>query len=133
MILQEISSLKVDAIMRQGIRRYTDQVGVLWNSLADYYIRAANFPRAHDVYEEAVNTVVTVRDFSQVFDAYAEFMESMVTTCMEALEQASNDEQKTERKASSALHVLLVKLVESWRLKVGYGASGTLMNLKELK
>lgn len=89
---------------------------VLWNSLADYYIRAANFPRAHDVYEEAVNTVVTVRDFSQVFDAYAEFMESMVTTCMEALEQASNDKQKAERKASSAVHVWLVKLVESWRL-----------------
>ncbi|KAH8857523.1 Pre-mRNA-splicing factor SYF1 [Schistosoma japonicum] len=35
----KITSLKADPIIRQGIHRYTDQVGVLWNSLADYHIR----------------------------------------------------------------------------------------------
>ncbi len=38
-------SLKVDAIIRGGIRRYTDQLGHLWNSLADYYIRSGLFER----------------------------------------------------------------------------------------
>ena len=41
----KIFSLNVDAIIRQGIYRYTDQVGFLWCSLADYYIRSAEFER----------------------------------------------------------------------------------------
>ena len=55
--------------------RYTDQLGHLWNSLADYYIRSGLFERARDIYEEAIQTVTTVRDFTQVFDAYAQFEE----------------------------------------------------------
>ena len=47
-------------------------VGQLWNSLADYYIRRGNFDKARDVYEEAILTVLTVRDFGDVFDAYAQ-------------------------------------------------------------
>ena len=47
--------------------RYTDQLGQLWNSLADFYIRSGLFERARDIYEEAIQTVTTVRDFSQVF------------------------------------------------------------------
>lgn len=43
-----------------------DMLGVLWNALADYYIRQGNFEKARDVYEEAIGTVMTVRDFSQV-------------------------------------------------------------------
>lgn len=46
--------------------RYTDQLGQLWNSLADYYIRSGLFERARDIYEEAIQTVTTVRDFTQV-------------------------------------------------------------------
>lgn len=42
---EKVHSLKVDAIIRGGLRRYTDQIGQLWNSLADYYIRAALFER----------------------------------------------------------------------------------------
>ncbi len=41
----KVKSLKVDAIIRQGIKRYSDQVGLLWNSLADYYIRSAHFEK----------------------------------------------------------------------------------------
>ncbi len=42
------------------------QVGHLWNSLADYYIRSGLFERARDIYEESIQTVTTVRDFTQV-------------------------------------------------------------------
>ena len=41
----KVSSLKVEAIIRQGIKRYTDQVGLLWNSLADYFIRSGHFEK----------------------------------------------------------------------------------------
>ena len=45
------------------------QVGRLWTSLADYFIRRGMFERARDVYEEGLTSVVTVRDFSLVYDA----------------------------------------------------------------
>ena len=35
------------------------------------------------MYEEAIQTVTTVRDFGQVFDAYALFEESMISAKME--------------------------------------------------
>lgn len=42
---EKVKSLKVEPIIRQGIKRYTDQVGVLWNSLADYYLRSGHFEK----------------------------------------------------------------------------------------
>ena len=61
--------------------------------MADYYIRSGHFEKARDIYEEAIETVVTVRDFTQVFDAYAQFEESMVSAKMEAsAESGPNDE-----------------------------------------
>ena len=85
--------------LRSGLRRYTDQVGHLWNSLADYYIRAGLFERARDVYEEAIQTVTTVRDFTQVFDAYAQFEELSLSKKMEDMqssEETPTDEEELE-------------------------------------
>lgn len=79
----KVHSLNVDAIIRGGLRRYTDQLGHLWNSLADYYVRSGLFDRARDIYEEAIQTVTTVRDFTQVFDAYAQFEELSLSKRME--------------------------------------------------
>lgn len=70
---------------RQGIKKYSDQVGKLWCALAEFYIRAALFEKARDIYEEAIQTVVTVRDFTQVFDAYAQFTERLAGSKMEEL------------------------------------------------
>ena len=49
----------MDAIIRSGLSRFTDEVGRLWCKLADYYIRLGQFERARDVYEEAINSVVS--------------------------------------------------------------------------
>jgi pre-mRNA-splicing factor SYF1 len=38
------------------------------------------------VYEEGIQTVATVRDFSIVFDAYAQFEESLLSSMMEKLD-----------------------------------------------
>lgn len=94
----KVHSLNVDAIIRGGLRRYTDQLGHLWNSLADYYVRSGLFDRARDIYEEAIQTVTTVRDFTQVFDAYAQFEEISLSKRMEevASSGASNEENDVD-------------------------------------
>lgn len=79
----KVSSLKVDPIIRGGIKRFSDERGKLWCSLADFYIRSGHFEKARDIYEESIQTVTTVRDFTQVFDAYAQFEESMISAKME--------------------------------------------------
>eukprot|EP00123_Amoebidium_parasiticum_P017227 comp23760_c1_seq1/m.41135 comp23760_c1_seq1/g.41135 ORF comp23760_c1_seq1/g.41135 comp23760_c1_seq1/m.41135 type:complete len:846 (-) comp23760_c1_seq1:271-2808(-) len=79
----DVTTVKAEPIIRAGIKRFSDMVGRLWVALADYFIRQGHFGKARDVFEEAVQTVMTVRDFSQVFDAYAQFEESMITLRME--------------------------------------------------
>merc|ERR1719428_747941 len=79
----EIKTLKIESIIRGGIRQFTDEVGRLWISLGDHFIRLGQFEKARDVYEEAMSTVSTVHDFSLVFDAYAKFTESLITAHME--------------------------------------------------
>ncbi|GJT85802.1 pre-mRNA-splicing factor SYF1, partial [Tanacetum coccineum] len=49
--------LNVDAILRGGIRKYNDEVGRLWTSLADYYIRRKLLEKARDVFEEGMTTM----------------------------------------------------------------------------
>ncbi|KAB0797470.1 hypothetical protein PPYR_08463 [Photinus pyralis] len=86
----EVHSLNVDAIIRGGLHRYTDQLGHLWNCLADYYVRSGLFDRARDIYEEAIQTVTTVRDFTQVFDSYAQFEELSLSKRMEEVSKLAN-------------------------------------------
>lgn len=93
----EISGLNVDAIIRGGIRKFTDEVGRLWTSLADYYIRRELFEKARDIFEEGMMTVVTVRDFSVIFDSYSQFEEIMVSAKMAkpdlSVEEVEDDEE----------------------------------------
>lgn len=51
------------------------------------------FNQARDVYEEAILTVVTVRDFTQVFDSYAQFEENMIAAKMETTAEMGQDEE----------------------------------------
>jgi pre-mRNA-splicing factor SYF1 len=90
----KVKSLPVEAIIRGGLRRFTDQLGQLWCSLADYFIRSGHFEKARDIYEEAIQTVTTVRDFGQVFDAYAQFEESMISAKMETISEMGATEEE---------------------------------------
>lgn len=49
--------------------------------------------QARDVYEEAIRTVMTVRDFTQVFDSYAQFEESMIAAKMETASELGREEE----------------------------------------
>lgn len=47
------------------------------------------------MYEEAIRTVMTVRDFTQVFDSYAQFEESMIAAKMETASELGREEEGT--------------------------------------
>ena len=85
---QEVKGLRVEAIIHSGLRTFTDEAGHLWSALADYFIRQAQFEQARDVYEEGISSVMTVRDFSMLFDAYTQFEESMISAKIEAQQAA---------------------------------------------
>lgn len=77
------SGINPERIIRSGIARFADQRGQLWVGLATYFMRCGSYERARDVLEEGITTVMTVRDFTIVFDTYTEFEESIVGTLLE--------------------------------------------------
>ena len=85
-----ISGIDVDAIIRSGIDRFADQRGRLWVGLATYWITRGDFERARDIFEEGITTVMTVRDFTMIFDSYVEFEESVISTLMDAASERTN-------------------------------------------
>ena len=88
---EEVNCLDIDSMIRGGIRKFTDEVGRLWTCLADFYIRRGLFEKARDVYEEGLATVITVRDFSLIFDAYTQFEESVLSAKMESAAEGALD------------------------------------------
>ena len=89
-------NIQVDAILRTGISRYSEEVGRLWTSLADYHIRRGAFEKARDVYEEGLTSVITVRDFSLIFDALMQFEEALIRAKMEGLAEEEEEEEEIQ-------------------------------------
>jgi pre-mRNA-splicing factor SYF1 len=75
--------IDVERIIRSGIERFADQRGKLWSGLATYWITRGSFEKARDVFEEGITTVMTVRDFTLIFEAYVEFEETITGQLME--------------------------------------------------
>lgn len=88
-----VERLDVETILRDGIIRFTDQVGKLWNTLARWFVLKGEFERAREVYEEGMRKVGTVRDFTMIFDAYAEFEESIIANTMNNGEASAEQEE----------------------------------------
>lgn len=87
--------LDVEGIVeRDGLQVYKDQAGRLWTGLATYWIKRGEFERATATFEKGLAAVVTIRDFTQIFDAYAEFSETMISTLMDALADEDNLEDE---------------------------------------
>ncbi|KAI1289413.1 Pre-mRNA-splicing factor SYF1 [Halotydeus destructor] len=93
---EKVHSLNVEAIIREGIKRYSDQQGRLWVSLAEYFTRSGLFERSRDIFEEGVSKVMTIRDFSQVFDAYAQSEERLINAKMESAQMDEDDDLELE-------------------------------------
>ena len=88
----ETKDLKVEEIVRGAIIKYKDEVGRLWTALADFYIRRGLFEKARDIYMEGLNSVMTVRDFSLVYDALTQFEEALISAKMEAMMEEDQQE-----------------------------------------
>lgn len=88
--------IDVEKVVRSGIDRFADQRGKLWVGLATYWITRGNFERARDIFEEGITTVMTVRDFTLVFDSYVEFEESIISTLMDAAAIRSEKGKRNE-------------------------------------
>jgi len=86
------SLLDVEGIVRnEGLAVYRDQAGRLWTGLATYWIKKQEIDHARAIFEEGVNTVVTLKDFTQIFDAYAEFCESFISSLMDMVAEPDAD------------------------------------------
>ncbi|KAK9236290.1 hypothetical protein V1525DRAFT_407370 [Lipomyces kononenkoae] len=93
------NSFDTEKIIRSGIDKFSDQRGKLWVNLAMYKIAIGDFEGARDAFEEGVTTVMTVRDFTLIFDSYAEFEESVISSLMgdaEKREGEMDDEKDAE-------------------------------------
>lgn len=85
------TTMAVESIIKSGLERFADQRGILWVGLARYYINLGAYERARDIFEEGITTVMTVRDFSTVFDTYAEAEETLISI---KLEESAARQQK---------------------------------------
>lgn len=89
-------------VQKDGLAVYKDQAGRLWTGLATYWIKRAEFDRAKTTFEKGMVSVLTIRDFTQIFDAYAEFSESVISAMMEALADPDDDEDEEDTKETEA-------------------------------
>lgn len=92
---QNVRSVDVPSLLRGGIRSAKTDVAEMWIVLAQYFARRGLFEEARNVYEEAISTVPTVRDFAVVFDAFAKLEESLVTAAMQDVEEIRRERRDT--------------------------------------
>ena len=97
-------------VHKDGLNVYKDQAGRLWTGLATYWIKRAEFDRAKAIFEAGMVDVLTIRDFTQIFDAYAEFSESIISAYMESL--ADPDEEEDEEETAETERELDAKMKE---------------------
>lgn len=93
------SSRKLDVerlVHKDGLEIYRDQAGRLWTGLATYWIKRGDFDKAKSIFEEGLRAVSTIRDFTQIFDAYAEFSETLISSLMESLGDPDVDEKESK-------------------------------------
>ncbi|KAG9097903.1 pre-mRNA-splicing factor syf1, partial [Ceratobasidium sp. 370] len=85
-----------EIIKTDGLAVYKDQAGRLWTGLATYWIKRGEFDRATATFEAGLASVLTIRDFTQIFDAYAEFSETLISALMDELASPDPDEDTAE-------------------------------------
>lgn len=83
-------------VQKDGLAVYKDQAGRLWTGLATYWIKRGEFDRAKVTFERGIASVLTIRDFTQIFEAYTEFGESLISAMMESLEDEEDEEDAAE-------------------------------------
>ena len=91
--LLPIKAFDIEEILRHGIKAFPEQAGFLWSALAKHFILKGDFEKVRAIFNEAMETVMTVKDFSIVFDAYAKFEESILSLYLGSHQEDGDDEQ----------------------------------------
>ena len=86
-----IKNARVEPIIRSGLNKFTNETGKLWVSLAKYYIVLKNYPRARDIFEEGIGKVLSMRDFSLIWEAYSNFEHDLITDTVNEISQKEMD------------------------------------------
>ena len=77
--------------------------GTLWTKLAQYHIRMGEFELARSIYEEAMENVMRVRDFSLIFDGYIKFEEGVIEAMMEMMNEEDSDDENDNGDGSNGV------------------------------
>lgn len=103
----QIQSIDAEAVLRDGISRYQDQQGRLWNALARYYLHLGMFANARNVYDEAIHKVKTKKDFVEVWEAYTNFEETYLERLLELQDSISQEQLLDLQIRQSSLESLI--------------------------
>lgn len=80
----------MDLLFRRCIAHYPDEIGPLWCKFAQCYIHLGEVQRANDIFEEGMDSVATIRDFTLVFENYVKIIELLVHTQMSSSLESNN-------------------------------------------
>ncbi|KAJ3368512.1 pre-mRNA-splicing factor syf1 [Allomyces arbusculus] len=105
-----LTTVSVEDILRAGLRRFPTQSAKFWIALARHWIGRGRLERARAVFEEALRTVSTMRDFTQVFDAYLELEERVVSARMTELAEDEAEGTKTTAQLARAQREIDMRL-----------------------
>lgn len=84
----------VDAVFRAAVEAFPSEQGSYWCALATFHIKRADFDRARDCFEAALDAVRSARDFTLVFDSYAKLEETLLNLQLgESDAHATSDEE----------------------------------------
>jgi pre-mRNA-splicing factor SYF1 len=86
-----VRSVRLEPVVRSALSRFKADSARLWIALADHSIRVGNFDKARDVFEEALASVVAVRDFSQIWDASSRFEDELIAAQLEQQQEEGDD------------------------------------------
>lgn len=92
-------SASLTVLQQQRTTNLIYSTGIFWGALATWHIRQGRLLAARAVYEEAIKTVPTVRDFALVFDSYTKMEETILEV---ALKGASKRVKRREAAAQGA-------------------------------
>ena len=106
----EISSLDVPSLLRTALLHNRHHQGRFWTALATFHLRQGQVGVARSIFEEALQKVWMVRDFAQVFDAYAKMEETLVAIQIERLNRSKA--KKAKKASSASSESLTVQLVD---------------------
>lgn len=109
----QVQSLDVPGLFRTALRLNRSHQGRFWTGLATFHLKQGRIAVARETFETAMQSVWLVRDFAQIFDAYAKMEETLVSIQLERLtlqKTAANKKKKKKqgRQSSSSSNVTLL-------------------------